>query len=59
MGDISFGGSAVTLQNEGGRIRGRCDEYRVGGAYIVDGRLPNALLLKLFTHTGLGTEVAL
>jgi acetylglutamate kinase len=31
----------------------------VGGAYIVDGRLPNALLLKLFTHTGLGTEVAL
>lgn len=31
----------------------------VGGAYIIDGRLPNALLLKLFTHTGLGTEVAL
>jgi acetylglutamate kinase len=31
----------------------------VGGAYIVDGRLPNALLLKLFTHTGLGTEIAL
>jgi acetylglutamate kinase len=31
----------------------------VGGAHIVDGRLPNALLLKLFTHTGLGTEVAL
>jgi acetylglutamate kinase len=28
-------------------------------AYIVDGRLPNALLLKLFTHTGLGTEVTL
>ena len=31
----------------------------VGRAYIVDGRLPNALLLKLFTHTGLGTEVVL
>ena len=31
----------------------------VKGAYIVDGRLPNALLLKLFTHTGLGTEVVL
>ena len=31
----------------------------VGQAYIVDGRLPNALLLKLFTHTGLGTEVVL
>lgn len=31
----------------------------VGSAHIVDGRLPNALLLKLFTHTGLGTEVAL
>ena len=31
----------------------------VGSAYIVDGRLPNALLLKLFTHTGLGTEIAL
>jgi acetylglutamate kinase len=28
-------------------------------AYIVDGRLPNALLLKLFTHTGLGTEIVL
>jgi acetylglutamate kinase len=31
----------------------------VGQVYIVDGRLPNALLLKLFTHTGLGTEVVL
>jgi acetylglutamate kinase len=31
----------------------------VGQAYIVDGRLPNALLLKLFTHTGLGTEIVL
>jgi acetylglutamate kinase len=31
----------------------------VGSAHIVDGRLPNALLLKLFTHTGLGTEVVL
>ena len=31
----------------------------VGAAYIVDGRLPNALLLKLFTHTGLGTEIVL
>jgi acetylglutamate kinase len=31
----------------------------VGSVYIVDGRLPNALLLKLFTHTGLGTEIAL
>ena len=31
----------------------------VKGAYSVDGRLPNALLLKLFTHTGLGTEVVL
>ena len=31
----------------------------VGRAYIVDGRLPNALLLKLFTHTGLGTEIVL
>ncbi len=31
----------------------------VGGASVVDGRLPNALLLKLFTHTGLGTEIAL
>jgi acetylglutamate kinase len=31
----------------------------VGNAYIVDGRLPNALLLKLFTHMGLGTEIAL
>jgi acetylglutamate kinase len=31
----------------------------VGSAYIVDGRLPNALLLKLFTHTGLGTEITL
>ncbi len=31
----------------------------VKGAYIVDGRLPNALLHKLFTHTGLGTEVVL
>jgi acetylglutamate kinase len=31
----------------------------VRGAYIVDGRLPNALLLKLFTHTGLGTKVTL
>ena len=30
-----------------------------GQAYIVDGRLPNALLLKLFTHTGLGTEIVL
>lgn len=31
----------------------------VGAVYIVDGRLPNALLLKLFTHTGLGTEIVL
>lgn len=31
----------------------------VGGAYIVDGRLPDALLLKLFRHMGLGTEVLL
>jgi acetylglutamate kinase len=31
----------------------------VGQVYIVDGRLPNALLLKLFTHTGLGTEIVL
>jgi acetylglutamate kinase len=38
---------------------GRALKGGVGGAYIVDGRLPNALLLKLFTHTGLGTEIAL
>ena len=31
----------------------------VGQVYIVNGRLPNALLLKLFTHTGLGTEIVL
>jgi acetylglutamate kinase len=31
----------------------------VGKAHIVDGRLPNALLLKLFTHTDLGTEIVL
>ena len=43
MGDIPFIGNAVG----------------VGSAYIVDGRLPNALLLRLFTHTGLGTEIAL
>jgi acetylglutamate kinase len=39
-----------------------CDRALKGGVgqvYIVDGRLPNALLLKLFTHTGLGTEVVL
>ena len=37
----------------------RAIKGRVKGAYVVDGRLPNALLLKLFTHTGLGTEVVL
>ena len=38
---------------------GRALKGGVGQVYIVDGRLPNALLLKLFTHTGLGTEVVL
>ena len=26
--------------------------------HIIDGRLPHALLLEIFTHTGIGTEIA-
>ena len=30
----------------------------VAKTHIIDGRLPHALLLEIFTHTGIGTEIA-
>jgi acetylglutamate kinase len=33
-------------------------EAGVRKTHIVDGRLPHALLLEIFTHTGIGTEIA-
>jgi len=29
----------------------------VGKAHIVDGRIPHAILLELFTDQGIGTEI--
>lgn len=29
----------------------------VGKAHIVDGRVPHAILLEIFTHKGIGTEI--
>ncbi len=34
-------------------------EEGVKKTHIIDGRLPHALLLELFTHTGIGSEIAL
>jgi acetylglutamate kinase len=33
-------------------------EAGVKKTHIIDGRLPHALLLEIFTHTGIGTEIA-
>ena len=33
-------------------------EEGVMKTHIIDGRLPHALLLEIFTHTGIGTEIA-
>ena len=33
-------------------------EKGVKKTHIIDGRLPHALLLEIFTHTGIGTEIA-
>ena len=33
-------------------------ELGVKKTHIIDGRLPHALLLEIFTHTGIGTEIA-
>ena len=30
----------------------------VGKAHIIDGRIPHAILLEVFTHKGIGTEIA-
>src|SRR3972149_6355001 len=30
----------------------------VGKAHIIDGRVPHAILLEIFTHKGIGTEIA-
>ena len=30
----------------------------VSKAHIVDGRIPHSLLLELFTHAGIGTQVS-
>ena len=30
----------------------------VGKAHIVDGRVPHAILLEIFTHKGIGTEIS-
>src|SRR5262249_29177478 len=29
----------------------------VGKAHIIDGRIPHAILLEVFTHKGIGTEI--
>jgi acetylglutamate kinase len=29
----------------------------VGKAHIIDGRTPHAILLEIFTHKGIGTEI--
>jgi acetylglutamate kinase len=41
------------------KVRGCCEVVRrgVGKVHIVDGRLPHALLLEIFTDRGIGTEV--
>ncbi len=32
-------------------------EQGVGKAHIIDGRMPHAILLEIFTHKGIGTEI--
>jgi acetylglutamate kinase len=32
-------------------------EQGVGKAHIIDGRVPHAILLEIFTHKGIGTEI--
>jgi len=41
------------------KVRGCCDVVArgVGKVHIIDGRLPHALLLEIFTDRGIGTEV--
>ncbi len=34
-----------------------CLEAGVLKTHIIDGRLPHALLLEIFTHTGIGSEI--
>lgn len=47
---------------EGGmipKVRGAVEALRkgVGKIHMIDGRLPHALLLEIFTHEGVGTEI--
>ncbi len=47
---------------EGGmipKVQGAVDALRagVGKTHMIDGRLPHALLLEIFTHEGVGTEI--
>lgn len=41
------------------KVRGAVDALRrgVGKTHMIDGRLPHALLLEIFTHEGVGTEI--
>jgi acetylglutamate kinase len=32
-------------------------EQGVGKAHIIDGRMPHAILLEVFTRKGIGTEI--
>ena len=43
-------------------FRGKSVVIKYGGAakaHIIDGRLPHAILLELFTREGIGTEIVL
>ena len=39
--------------------RHRCEGGGVGKVHLIDGRLPHALILEIFTDGGIGTEIHL